>query len=121
LTWGRYNRKALIRIPIVPTNAEGQPTAAETIEFRLPDGSTHPHLLLAGIAQAIVAGHAVPNPAELLARTAVTAEGASAAATRVPLTFGEVADEVDRSRDVLQAGSVFTPNLLDRVVALLRA
>lgn len=29
--------------------------SATTIEFRLPDGSAHPHLLLAGVAQALVA------------------------------------------------------------------
>ena len=121
LTWGRYNRRALIRIPIVPTDAQGRPTSAETIEFRLPDGSAHPHLLLAGVAQALVAGKATPDPDGLLERTAVTAHGAASVANRVPLTFAEVADNLVRSRAVLEAGGVFTSNLLDRVIALLRA
>jgi glutamine synthetase len=121
LTWGRYNRRALIRIPIVPTDAQGRPTSAETIEFRLPDGSTHPHLLLAGVAQALVSGQATPDPDRLLERTAVTADGHSSVAKRVPLTFAEIADNLVGSRAVLEAGGVFTPNLLDRVITLLRA
>ena len=53
VTWGRHDRTALIRIPIVSRDEEGRPAAAETVEFRLPDGSAHPHLLLAGVR----AGH----------------------------------------------------------------
>ncbi|MCX6544918.1 MAG: glutamine synthetase [Acidobacteria bacterium] len=121
LTWGRYNRRALVRIPIVPTDAHGRPTSAETIEFRLPDGSAHPHLLLAGVAQAVVAGKSIPDPEGLLERSAVTAQGSASEASRVPLTMVEVADSLVRSRPVLEAGGVFTANLLDRVIALLRA
>jgi glutamine synthetase len=121
VTWGRYNRKALVRIPIIPTDEHGRATAPGTIEFRLPDGSAHPHLLLAGIAQAFVAGHGMTNLEALLARTAVTAQGQAASEHRVPLTFIEIADAVDACRPVLEAGGIFTANMLDRVVALLRA
>lgn len=121
LTWGRYNRKALVRIPISPTDAQGRATSPETIEFRLPDGSAHPHLLLAAIAQAFVAGHQMKDVDRTLERTAVTAQGHTAADNRVPLTFPEVADALSAARRVLEAGGVFTPNMLDRVVALLRA
>ncbi len=120
VTWGRYNRKALVRIPIVPTDGARPPDGAPgTIEFRLPDGSAHPHLLLAGVAQAFVAGHAMPDVDARLERTAVTAQG-PAADTRVPLTFREVADAVVGCRGVLEAGGVFAPNMLERVIALLR-
>ncbi len=121
VTWGRYNRRALIRIPIIPIDEHGRPTAPGTIEFRLPDGSAHPHLLLAGIAQAFVAGHAMKDVDARLARTAVTAQGSPATEHRVPLTFLEIADAVTACRPVLEAGGVFAPNMLDRVVALLRA
>jgi glutamine synthetase len=63
LTWGRYNRSALVRIPIVPSDDGGRATSPETIEFRLPDGSAHPHLLLGAVAQAFVAGQAMPGAA----------------------------------------------------------
>ena len=121
VTWGRYNRKALVRIPIIPIDRHGRQTSPGTIEFRLPDGSAHPHLLLAGIAQAFVDGHGMSDLDERLARTAVTAQGPSAVDTRVPLTFPEVADALAACRPVLEAGEVFTPNLLDRMIVLLRA
>jgi glutamine synthetase len=121
VTWGRYNRTALVRIPIVPIDEHGRPTAPDTIEFRLPDGSAHPHLLLAGVAQAFMAGHAMQDLDARLARTAVTAQGSPASENRVPLTFIEIADAVTACRPVLEAGGVFAPNMLDRVVASLRA
>ena len=120
VTWGRYNRRALIRIPIVPTDADGRVTSAATIEFRLPDGSAHPHLLLAGVAQAFVAGRRTPGLDQLLERTEVSATTAAAVENRVPLTFMEVADAVDANRAMFEAGHVFSPNLLNRVVGSLR-
>jgi hypothetical protein len=44
-----------------------------------------------------------------------------AAENRVPLTFPEIADALVRCRTVLEAGNVFSPRMLDRVIALLRA
>lgn len=96
-----------------------QSTSPGTIEFRLQDGSAHPNLLLAGVAQAVVAGRELRDLDHRLARTAVTAERASDIDHRVPLTFLEVADALVQSRAVFEAGGVFTPNLLDRVIAVL--
>jgi len=121
VTWGRYNRRALVRIPIIPTDQNGRQTSPGTIEFRLPDGSAHPHLLLAGIAQAFVEGRRMPDLDSRLARTAVTALGQAIDENRVPLTFPEVADALAGCRSVLEAGGVFSPNMVDRVIALLRA
>ncbi len=56
IIWGEYDRSALIRLPFVPTDAQGRAVAAPTVEFRLPDGSAHAHHLLAGVAQAALAG-----------------------------------------------------------------
>lgn len=120
VTWGRYNRKALVRIPIVPTDASGRPTSPGTIEFRLPDGSAHPHLLLAGVAQAMNDARTHADLDAVLARTAVSAQGVSAGDHRVPLTFAEIADAVDASRAALGAHNVFPMGMLQRVAALLR-
>lgn len=120
LTWGRYNRSALVRIPIVPTDARGRLTSPGTIEFRLPDGSAHPHLLLAGVAQALVAGYQTEDLDAALGRTIVSAQS-SPADQRVPLTFPEVADALARTRAMLEAGNVFAPNMLDGIIRLLRA
>ena len=120
VTWGRYNRRALVRIPIIPTDEHGRETSPGTIEFRLPDGSAHPHLLLAGVAQAMAAGRNLTGLDGILERTAVTAQGVAATENRVPLTFMEIADAVERSRTAFEAGGIFSENLLNRVVALLR-
>lgn len=116
VTWGRFNRKALIRLPIVPRDAENRPVTAETVEFRLPDGSAHPHLLLAGIAQAAVAGHALPRIAidPILERAAAT--GPALDAVPVPRSFAEVAEALTTARPTLEAGTVFPPHILDRVI-----
>ncbi len=121
MTWGRFNRKALIRIPFVPTDASGRPTSPATIEFRLPDGSAHPHLLLAGVAQALVDGRATADLDTLIERTAVTARGPATMETRVPLTFPEIADALEASRGALEAGGVFAPAMLNRIVGILRS
>lgn len=121
MTWGHYNRSALVRIPIVPTDEGGRITSPGTIEFRLPDGSAHPHLLLAAIAQAFVAGHGMADLDARLERAAVTAPGHSSSESRVPLTFTEVAGALAGARRMLEAGDIFTPNLLDRVITQLCA
>jgi glutamine synthetase len=61
MTWGRYNRHALVRLPILPLGGQGRPAGPPTIEFRLPDGSVHPHLLLAAIGQALHVGFEMEN------------------------------------------------------------
>jgi glutamine synthetase len=115
VTWGRFNRKALIRIPIVARDDRGRSTMPETVEFRLPDGSAHPHLLLAGIAQAMIAGRAALSP-DLLKRT--SAESA-ATAPLVPRAFAQVADALRERRADFEAGGVFPPHVIDRVLALI--
>ena len=121
VTWGRYNRKALVRIPIIPTDEHGREASPGSIEFRLPDGSAHPHLLLAGIAQTMTAGRETPGLDNILERTAVSAQGGAAIENRVPMTFIEIADAVERSRSTFEAGGVFSESLLHRVIGLLRA
>jgi hypothetical protein len=57
----------------------------------------------------------------LIERTAVTAGGPAATESRVPLTFVEIADAVEVSRPAFEAGGVFAPTMLDRVVGILRS
>ena len=44
ITWGAFNRHALVRLPLAAATAEGRVVSPPTLEFRLPDGSAHPHL-----------------------------------------------------------------------------
>ena len=120
IVWGEFDRNALVRLPIVATTTEGRPVSPPTIEFRLPDGSAHPHFLLAGVAQAMVAGRATKNLDALLEKTAASASGSrSHAAARVPKSPSEVAAALAQHRAVLEAGSVFSPALIDQVLGRL--
>jgi len=80
--WVEYDRSALVRLPIVPANVDGSPAVTPTIEFRLPDGSAHPHLLLAGIAQAMSFGRTMPDLEQVVARTRTCAASPTADSPR---------------------------------------
>ncbi len=122
VTWGRYDRSALIRLPVVATDEEGRAVSPPTIEFRLPDGSAHPHLLLAGIAQGLVAGKEMDDLDELLAKTAAETAGKKGKGIQpVPRSFSEVSGFLAEQRAVFEAGAVFPPHLLDRVLERLAA
>jgi glutamine synthetase len=118
VTWGRFNRNALVRLPMVATDEAGRAVSPETIEFRLPDGSAHPHLLLAGIAQAMVAGRRLPNLDTLLASTSTSAAQPQHT-LRVPRSFGEIANGLRQHRAVFEAGTVFPGRVLDRMLETL--
>jgi glutamine synthetase len=122
VVWGEFDRSALVRLPIVATTEDGRPVSPPTIEFRLADGSAHPHLLLAGVAQAMVEARASGDLEALLERTSVKAlkRGAGTAAP-VPTRFLEVAEALKASRAALEAGGVFPPLLLDRLIERLSA
>lgn len=122
ITWGRYNRHALIRLPIQAMTEEGRVVTQPTIEFRLPDGSAHPYLLLAGVAQAMLLGRDIDDLDDLLARTDVAkAEDHPGVATPVPRSFGEVANALEEHSDSLEAGDVFPAEMLFNIREQLQA
>lgn len=118
ITWGRHNRKALIRLPIMPTDEAGASVGQETIEFRLPDGSAHPHLLLAGVAQAMAAGRSMDGLDALIEATSVQMPRPEGAVP-VPRTFADVARALRDEREMLEAGGVFPAHVIDRIVETL--
>ncbi len=122
IVWGEFDRSALVRLPIVANDAEGRPVSPPTIEFRLPDGSAHPHLLLAGVAQAMVLGRRAEDLGRLLDRTwVVNARAGKGAPVPVPTRFPEVADALAAHRAALEAGGVFPAVLLEQVIERLNA
>ncbi len=120
VTWGQFNRRALIRLPIVATDDRGHAVSAETIEFRLPDGSAHPHLVLAVVAQAMAAGRAATDLDAVIEKTKARAEETPNGFS-VPRTFRDVAAALRLERLALEAGDVFPPRLVDRVAELLES
>jgi len=126
LTWGEFDRNALVRLPIVARDPEGHAASPPTIEFRLPDGSAHPHLLLAGVAQAMSDMRRSPTLETLLAATASprgaparagAPTAAAGIATNVPQGFPGVAAELRAHRAVYEAGGVFPPVMIDALLA----
>ena len=117
-TWGAFDRSALVRLPILARTASGRQTSPTTIEFRLPDGSAHPHLLLAGIAQAMAGAPAPRDAEELLARTAA---GGEEAAPALPTSFGEIARDLKGHGALFEGGGVFPAGLLEETVRALSA
>jgi glutamine synthetase len=121
ITWGLFNRKALIRVPMIVTDTSGRTISPPTVELRLPDGSAHPHVLLAGIAQALVAGYQTQDLEALIERTrAETIDDDTEGATPVPRSLSEVAGHLKRHRILLEAGNVFPAHSLDRLIEALR-
>jgi glutamine synthetase len=123
IVWGEYDRLALIRLPVVTSDEDGRVVTPATVEFRLPDGSALPHLLLAGAALAMIKGRDTEELEDLLQRTSamLAREGKAGRAERVPRDFYEVADALARHRETLESGGVFQAELLDNFLAKLRS
>ncbi len=121
LTWGEFDRSALVRIPAIPRAADGRPVAAPTIELRLPDGSAHPHLALAGAAQAMRWARRWDDLDARLERTSSRATPDRRDAAVVPRSFAEVGAALRRTRDAFEAGGVFPPALIDAYLERLEA
>ncbi len=113
LSWGERDRTALVRIPLVPAAPNGEPTAAPTIEMRLPDGSAHPHLLLAAAAQAVAFARGMPDLDALLERTASSSGGS----VPIPRDAAEVRTALAAARGALESGGVFPASMLDALLA----
>jgi glutamine synthetase len=118
ITWGEYDRSALIRLPAQARDGEGRSVSPATVEFRLPDGSVFPHLLLAGAALATIRGARTEGLEELLEATAAaTVKAGGGRAASVPRSFPEVAAAVAEHRDSFETEGVFPGPLLDRLLS----
>jgi glutamine synthetase len=121
IRWGRYDRSALVRIPVVPVGADGHAAVQPTVEFRLPDGSAMPHLLLAGVVQAMIGARGDRDLQALIDATSVQPSGnATVHLDPLPRDFPSVAAAVDLQRERLVAGGVFRPEMVDAIIARLR-
>jgi glutamine synthetase len=117
LTWGASDRRALVRLPAVPG---GDASITPTVEYRLPDGSAHPHLALAGVAQAMVLGRRMNDLDELLAQTKAGADTPGPDAAPLPASNAEIGEALARHRAAFEAGDVFGAGLIERLIDDLR-
>ena len=144
--WGDRNRSVLVRVPLgwaanvnMAALANPQDTSLtsspspltsekQTVEMRSPDGSADLYQLLAGLCVACRHGFEMNNALEVAEKTYVNvnihaAENADRLATlaQLPDSCTASADCLDRQRQVFEEHGVFSPAMIDGIIAQLRA
>ena len=140
--WGDRNRSVLVRVPLgwaadVDMSAMANPlekpshfdtSIKQTVEMRSPDGSADLYQLLAGLCVACRHGFEMADALEVAERTYVNvnihaAENADRLATlaQLPDSCVASADCLERQRKVFEEHGVFSPAMIDGIIAQLRA
>lgn len=140
--WGDRNRSVLVRVPLgwtaktdmcaLANPLEGQShfdtTQKQTVEMRSPDGSADLYQLLAGLAVACRHGFEMSDALEVAEKTYVNVnihqkENADRleALAQLPDSCAASADCLQRQRAVFEQYSVFSPAMIDGIIARLRS
>lgn len=141
--WGDRNRSVLVRVPLGWTSdtdmcalinpgeavpAEIDPTLKQTVEIRSADGSADVYQLLAGLAVALRYGFELPDALDIADRTYVDVN-IHAAENRarldsldsLPVDCASSADCLESVRHIFEAHGVFSPGMIDGILAKLRS
>ena len=140
--WGDRNRSVLVRVPLgwaadvdmsraanpLETHTNYDTSIKQTVEMRSPDGSADLYQLLAGLCVACRHGFEMKDALEVAEKTYVNvnihaAENASRLATLAQLPDSCVASAacLERQRKVFEEYGVFSPAMIDGIIAQLRA
>ncbi|MCX4727026.1 type I glutamate--ammonia ligase [Streptomyces sp. NPDC090052] len=110
LVYSQRNRSAAMRIPITGSNPK-----AKRVEFRAPDPSSNPYLAFSALLMAGLDG--VKNkiePAEPIDKDLYElAPEEHAGVAQVPTSLPAVLDALEADNEYLQAGGVFTSDLIE--------
>jgi glutamine synthetase len=110
LVYSQRNRSAAIRIPITGSNPK-----AKRIEFRVPDPACNPYLAFAAMMMAGIDGVKnriePPTPVDKDLYELPPEEAKSV--PQVPGSLDAVLNALEKDKDYLTAGGVFTPDLID--------
>ena len=142
ICWGDRNRSVLVRVPLGwaagidmchKANPQ-QPTELpdtslkQTFEVRSPDGSADVYQLLAGLCVACRHGFELSNALRIAEQTYVDVNihdaanaGRLAALGQLPDSCAASADCLERQRAVFEKHGVFSPAMIDGIIAQLRA
>ncbi len=139
--WGDRNRSVLVRVPLgwtadvdmsAKANPQEQPThfdttIKQTVEMRSPDGSADVYQLIAGLCVACRHGFEMSDALEVAERTYVNVNIHDTANEKVldqlaqlPDSCVASADCLERSRHIFEEHGVFSPAMIDGIVAALR-
>lgn len=140
--WGDRNRSVLVRVPLGWTSGidlchaanPNEPitnpdtSAKQTVEMRSPDGSADLYQLLAGLCVACRHGFEMGNALEVAEKTYVNVnihDSANsdrlATLAQLPDSCPASADCLEKQRAAFEASGVFSPAMIDGIVAQLRA
>ena len=110
LVYSQRNRSACIRIPITGSNPK-----AKRLEFRVPDPSSNPYLAFSAMLMAGLDGIKnkvePPDPVDKDLYELPPEEAANI--PQVPGTLADVLDALEDDNEYLQAGNVFTEDLIE--------
>jgi glutamine synthetase len=109
LVYSSGNRSACIRIPITGTNPK-----AKRLEFRVPDPSANPYLAFSAMLMAGLDGiqNKIEPPAPIDKDLYELPPDEAAAIPQVPGSLSEVLDALEKDNEYLQAGNVFTDDVI---------
>ena len=140
--WGDRNRSVLVRVPLgwaadVDMCQKANPnelrsdydtSIKQTVEMRSPDGSADLYQLLAGLCVACRHGFEMEHALELAEKTYVNVNIHDAANAdrlaqleQLPDSCEASADCLERQRKVFEEHGVFSPAMIDGIIAQLRA
>ena len=143
--WGDRNRSVLVRVPLgwnagtdMMRKANPQESQAagvrkeelnkQTVEMRSPDGSADLYQLLAGLCVACRHGFEMENALEVAEQTYVNVNIHDAAnadrlaqLAQLPDSCAASADCLERQRSIFEEQGVFSPAMIDGIIAQLRA
>ncbi len=142
ICWGDRNRSVLVRVPLGwaaksdmcrlanPLEAEHlyDTTQKQTVEMRSPDGSADIYQLIAGLAVACRYGFELENALDVANRTYVNVNihqkenaGKLALLSSLPNSCAASADCLERQRSIFERYNVFSPAMIDGIIARLRS
>ena len=118
LVYSARNRSACIRIPVTGTNPK-----AKRIEFRCPDPSSNPYLAFAACLLAGLDGiqNKIEPPAPIDKDLYELPPEEHALVPTVPGSLDGVLKALEEDNEYLQAGGVFTPDLIETWIEMKRA
>ncbi len=142
ICWGDRNRSVLVRVPLgwsagadmcaianpLEDECHFDTTQKQTVEMRSPDGSADIYQLLAGLAVACRHGLEIENGLEIAKKTYVNVnihqkenEEKLMELEQLPDTCVASADCLEKQREVYEQWGVFSPAMIDGIIAKLRA
>lgn len=142
ICWGDRNRSVLVRVPLgwnmsadmcaavnkYDSSSRFDTTQKQTVEIRSADGSADIYQLIAGLAVAARHGFELENALDIADDTYVNvnihqSEHADKLSrlSHLPANCGESAQCLARQRDIYEKYDVFSPRMIDGIIAKLEA